>query len=224
MSRIYFLDVTNRDGVQTARISLAKFQKTMVNLYLAELGIHQSEMGFPFTRHERNYINANLELQELGAMGSMVLSGWCRAIVPDVEASLTTDVRDLNLSISTSDQMIVHKFRGKLDRESVIREMVEAVSYAKKAGINTIGVNAEDASRTDMGYLVEYGLAGKEAGAQRLRYCDTIGCDTPRTIQQRISLLAEKVQLPIELHCHDDLGMAVANSVAGAQAAIDTGV
>ncbi len=224
MAKIYFIDVTNRDAVQASRIIMAKLEKTMVNLYLAEIGIHQSEFGFPYVKHERNYIQANLELKELGVLGDLVLEGWCRAIVADVAESLPTGVRDLNISISTSDQMITHKFRGKLDRDKVIEEMVEAASYAKKGGVNTLGVNAEDASRTDMGYLIEFAQAAKETGADRIRYCDTLGYDTPMSIYERVKTLAEKVGMPVELHCHNDLGMAVANSIAGAKGAIDGGV
>ena len=224
MPKIYFIDVTNRDAVQASRIIMAKLQKTMVNLYLTEMGVHQSEFTFPYVKHERNYIQANLELQELGALGSLVLEGWCRAIVADVAESLPTGVRDLNISISTSDQMILHKFRGKLSRERVIEEMVEAASYARKGGVRTLGVNAEDASRTEMGYLIEFAQAAKEAGADRIRYCDTLGYDTPMSIYQRVKTLAEEIKIPVELHCHNDLGMAVANSIAGAQGAIDGGV
>lgn len=224
MPKIYFIDVTNRDTVQASRISLAKLQKTMLNIYLGEMGIHQSEFAFPYTKHEQNYVRANLELKELGAMGSLILEGWCRAIVSDVAGALPTGVRHLNLSISTSDQMILHKFRGKLNREKVINEMVEAVKYARNGGARTIGVNAEDASRTDLSYLTQFALAAKEAGADRVRYCDTLGYDTPVSIYRRVRSLAEQVKIPFELHCHNDLGMAVANSVAGAQGAIDGGV
>ena len=224
MPKIYFIDVTNRDTVQASRISLAKLQKTMLNIYLGEMGIHQSEFAFPYTKHDQNYVRANLALKELGAMGSLILEGWCRAIVADVSGALPTGVRDLNLSISTSDQMITKKFKGKLDRERVIKEMVEAVTCAKKGGVRTLGVNAEDASRTDLGYLIEFAQAAKEAGADRVRYCDTLGYDTPMSIYQRIKTLAEQVKIAIEQHCHNDLGMAVANSVAGARGAIDGGV
>ncbi len=222
--KIYFIDVTNRDTVQASRISLSKLQKTMLNIYLGEMGIHQSEFAFPYTRHEQNYIKANLELKELGALGSLILEGWCRAIVSDVSGALPTGVRDFNLSISTSDQMIAKKFQGKLDRERVIKEMVEAVACARNGGAHTIGVNAEDASRTDLGYLIEFVQAAKEAGADRVRYCDTLGYDTPMGIYERVKTLAERVKVPLEQHCHNDLGMAVANSVAGAKGAIDGGV
>ena len=223
MPRVYFVDVTNRDGVQTARISLSKFQKTMLNWYLGQLGVHQSEIGFPYTPHERNYVRANLALSAVGAMGNLVLEGWCPAQSSYVDEALSTGVRDLNLSMSTSDQMIQSKFRGRLDREGVIRQVVEAVETAVRGQARTVAVNAEDASKTDIGYLREFALAAKEAGAMRLRYCDTLGGDTPHVIQERVRQLAGDVGLPIELHCHNDLGLAVANSVTGALGALEAG-
>ncbi len=223
--KIYIIDVTNRDGVQTSRICLSKLEKTMLNVYFNEMGIFQSEFGFPVTKHETNYLNANLELTKHDALSRIRLSGWIRATKDDVKAcfKLVPRIKYLNLSISTSDQMIVHKFKGKLDHQSVIEEMVEAVELAYKSGAECVGVNAEDASRTRMEYLIEFSLAAKQAGAQRLRYCDTLGCDTPFSIYDRIKVLAEAIELPIEIHCHNDLGMVVANSVLGAKAANDVG-
>jgi homocitrate synthase NifV len=197
----------------------------MINLYLDEMGIFQSEFGFPVTRHETNYLNANLELAKKGAFRSLRLGGWLRATKDDVKTAfrLVPHIKHLNLSISTSDQMILHKFKGKLDHQSVIKEMTEAVKEAAKSGAESIGVNAEDASRTRMDYLIEFALSAKEAGAARIRYCDTLGCDTPFTIYERIKLLTEAVSMPIEVHCHNDLGLVVANSIAGAKAACDSG-
>ena len=224
-NKIYIVDVTNRDGVQTSRLGLAKLQKTMINMYLNEMGVCQSEFGFPVTRHETNYLNANLELARMGVLKPIILSGWIRAITEDVEkACRMTKVENLNLSISTSDQMIQGKFQGKYTKEDVIKEMVEAVHTAFKLGIKYVGVNAEDASRTHLDYLIKFSRAAKKAGAQRIRYCDTLGYDDPFTIYERVKILAEEIRLPIELHCHNDLGMVVACSVAGAKAAIDAGV
>ncbi|MFA4888269.1 MAG: homocitrate synthase [Candidatus Omnitrophota bacterium] len=224
-NKIFLIDVTNRDGVQTSRICLSKLQKTMINFYLGEMGVFQSEFGFPLTRHETNYLNGNLELAKKGGLNSIRLGGWLRATKEDVKNALklVPHLKHLNLSISTSDQMIVHKFKGKLDHESVIKEMVEAVREARKSGALSVGVNAEDASRTRMDYLIEFSLAAKKAGADRIRYCDTLGFDTPFTIYERIKNLAKSVQIPIEVHCHNDLGMVVANSIAGARAALDCG-
>ena len=222
---IRFIDVTNRDGVQTSRICLSKLQKTMINLYLNEIGVYLSEFGFPVTHHETNYINANLDLVKKGVLKPIVLSGWVRAIVPDVQEALDkTRVKNLNLSISTSPQMMKGKFMGKKSGDDIIDMMTAAVDFAKGNGVKGVGVNAEDASRSDLDYLVKFAKAAKDHGADRIRYCDTLGCDDPFTIYQRIHEIAKKVGTPIELHCHNDLGLVVANSIAGAKAAIDAGV
>ncbi|MFH0855315.1 MAG: homocitrate synthase [Candidatus Omnitrophota bacterium] len=223
--KIHIIDVTNRDGVQTSRICLSKLQKTMLNIFLNEMGVFQSEFGFPLTHHETNYLNANLELVKNGELCSIRLGGWLRATKNDVKSAfkLVPCLKHVNLSISTSDQMIIHKFKGKLDHQSVIKEMAEAVKEARHLGVDSIGVNAEDASRTNMDYLIEFAQAARKAGADRIRYCDTLGCDTPFSIYERIKLLAEAVNIPIEIHCHNDLGLVVANSIAGAKAAIDGG-
>jgi homocitrate synthase NifV len=223
VTAIHFLDVTNRDGVQTARTGLSKFGKTMVNFFLGRLGVAQSEIGFPFVFHEVPYVRANVALADAGAFGSLRLSGWCRAVAEDVERALPHGLRHYNLSISTSDQMIQNKFRGRLDRDAILRSMVAAVTTAKAAGIETVGVNAEDGSRTDDGFLTEFALAAKDAGADRVRYCDTIGGDTPERIRERFAKLATAAGMPIETHCHDDLGLAVANSVSGALGDLDAG-
>ncbi|NLY55776.1 MAG: homocitrate synthase [Firmicutes bacterium] len=228
-NRIYIMDVTNRDGVQTARISLSKLQKTMVNIYLNQMGIYQSEIGFPALEHEKNYIEANLRLQEKGLLSPIILSGWTRAKAEDVEQALElTRLKNLNLSISVSEIMTKGKFGGRMTRSDVINMMVEAVSLAKERGVEIIGVNAEDASRTDErydeDYLIEFALAAKKAGATRIRYCDTLGYDRTISIYDSVYRLAKEVQLPIELHCHNDLGYAVANSVEGAMGAIEAGV
>lgn len=225
MPRVYILDVTNRDGVQTARIGLAKLEKTIINLYLNEMGVFQSEFGFPFTKHETNYLNANLELAEMGVLAPIRLEGWARAIKKDVELSfkLTPKIKHLNLSMSTSRIMLTGKFMGKFDEEDIIRNMAEAVDTAYKLGAETVGVNAEDASRTEIEFLIKFGKAAKQHGAKRLRYCDTLGADDPLTIYERIKTLAEEIKLPIEMHCHNDLGMAVACSVMGAKGAVEGG-
>ncbi|MFC1956555.1 homocitrate synthase, partial [Chloroflexota bacterium] len=225
MAKIYLLDVTNRDGVQTAKLGLSKLEKTLINIYLNEMGIFQSEFGFPTTKHESLYLQANLELAEMGALQPIRLEGWIRAIIADVEITFkqVPGIKHLNLSISTSDQMINGKFQGRKNKHDIIKDMTDAVDVARAHGAETIGVNAEDASRTDMDYLIEFALAAKEHGVDRFRYCDTLGYDNPFSIYETIKTLAEKVAIPIEIHCHGDLGLAEGNSLAGAKGAIDGG-
>jgi homocitrate synthase NifV len=225
MPRVYIIDVTNRDGVQTSRIGLAKLEKTIINMYLNEMGIFQSEFGFPFTHHETNYINANLELVEKGVLSSTRLEGWCRAIKKDVDLAfkLCPKIKHLNLSISTSPLMLELKFKGKMTIDDVIGSMEEAVNTAYKYGAETVGVNAEDASRTGLKELINFAKAAKKAGAKRVRYCDTLGADGPLTIHARMKELASKTKVDWEMHCHNDLGMGVACSVAGAKGIVEGG-
>jgi len=231
VAKIRIVDVTNRDGEQTARIVLSKLQKTIINIMLDQMGIYGSELGFPLSPHEWEYINANVDLTQINdhdgepVIRQLRLEGWSRAVAADVEVALRkTKVKNLNLSISTSQQMLEWKFRGKFSRDDIIKMMTDAVRTALEGGCEVVGINAEDASRTDLEFLKDFGLAGKEAGAQILRYCDTLGYDDPFSISERIAWLAREVGMPLELHCHNDLGLAVANSIAGAVAACDEGV
>ncbi len=226
MNYIKFVDVTNRDGVQTSRLGLAKLQKTIINLMLNEMGITQSEFGFPTTKHEINYLNGNLELVERGVINRTRLSGWMRAIKADVIESFKNvpKLQFINLSQSTSEQMINGKYLGKKTPADVLNDTLEAINEAINQNAQDIGVNAEDASRADLGYLIEYAQQCKKYGAKRFRYCDTLGYDDPKTAYDRVYTIAKETGMEIELHFHNDLGMATACSVMGAKAAIDAGV
>lgn len=226
MRTIHFIDVTNRDGVQTSRLTLAKLEKTIINLMLDEMGITQSEFGFPTTKHELNYLNANLELVERGAIKKTKLSGWMRAISSDVDLSFSNvpKLKNINLSQSTSPQMTKGKYQGKKTLDDILRMTCEAVECGKSHGAEIIGVNAEDASRSDIEFLIKYAKETKAQGATRFRYCDTLGYDDPHSAYERIYRIAKETNMDIETHFHNDLGMATACSVMGAKAAIDAGV
>lgn len=224
--KVYLIDVTNRDGVQTSRILLPKLSKTMLNIYLDEMGVFQSEIGFPTLKHEMNYINGNLAFAKAGIIKRLHLEGWCRAVPEDIETTFKNcpEIRHLNISMSTSDIMLAGKFQGKKSWKDITDSLMKSVKLAKGLGAETVGVNAEDASRTELERLIDFILAGKEAGADRFRYCDTLGADDPITIYERIKALALATRFPIEMHCHNDLGMAEAVSVAGAQGAVESSV
>ncbi len=225
-NKIYFVDVTNRDGVQTSRLGLAKLQKTIINLMLDDMGVSQSEFGFPTTKHELNYLNGNLELVERGVITKTKLSGWMRAVAGDVVESFKNvpNLKYCNLSQSTSDQMINGKFLGKKNHDDILKMTCEAVEAAKSHGASIIGVNAEDASRSDLDFLIKFAKETKACGANRFRYCDTLGYDDPHTAYERIYKIAKEAQIDVETHFHNDLGMASGCSVLGAKAAIDAGV
>jgi len=222
---IHLLDVTNRDGVQTSWLGLAKLEKTIINILLDEVGVFQSEFGFPFTNHEINYLNANLALADQGVFRRLRLGGWCTVRAREIKKALSSvpKLKHMNVSISTSAQMIRGKFEGRITKSDVVKMMRAAVKQLLDGGYDTVAVNAEDASRTDLPFLKEFALAAKDAGAARLRYCDTLGFDDPESIHDRMGELATEVKLPLEVHCHNDLGMAVACSCAGAVATVAAG-
>ena len=106
MSKIYIIDVTNRDGVQTAKLGLSKLAKTMINVYLNEMGIFQSEFGFPTTKHESYYLAANLELADMGVLKPIHLGGWIRATVEDVKTAFKFVPAIKHLNISQSHNLL----------------------------------------------------------------------------------------------------------------------
>ena len=206
MNYIKFVDVTNRDGVQTSRLGLAKLQKTIINIMLNEMGITQSEFGFPTTRHELNYLNGNLELVERGVINKTRLSGWMRAIKGDVIESFKNvpKLQFINMSQSTSEQMINGKYQGKKTPKDVLNDTLEAINEAINQNAKDIGVNAEDASRSNLDYLIEYAKQCKKYGATRFRYCDTLGYDDPQTAYDRIYTIAKETGMEMEMHFHND--------------------
>lgn len=178
---------------------------------LDDIGVDQIEAGIPVMGgHEKEAIK---EICKLGLRASIM--GWNRAVIKDIEASLECGVDAVAISISTSDIHIEHKLHSTRDR--VLEDMVRATRFAKQNGVY-ISVNAEDASRSDPDFLTEFALAAKEAGADRLRFCDTVGILDPFSTYERVKNLIEKVGIEVEMHTHNDFGMATANALAGVRA------
>ena len=152
-------------------------------------------------------------IANLGLNASIM--GWNRATIKDIQASIDCGVDAAAISISTSDIHIKYKLQST--REKVLSCMVKSTEYAKKKGLY-VSVNAEDASRSDPEFLIQFATAAQQAGADRLRYCDTIGTlDSMRTFTN-IQFLRQHTDLDIEMHTHDDFGMATSNALAGMQA------
>lgn len=208
---VYIVDTTLRDGEQTAGVVFANNEKVYIAKLLNEIGVDQIEAGIPIMGgDEADSIKA---IVKLGLKASIM--GWNRAAIGDVQASIACGVDAAAISISTSDIHIKYKLQSS--RERVLESMVKATEYAKQHGLY-VSVNAEDASRSDEEFLIQFAQTAKEAGADRLRYCDTVGVLDPLGIYQRIKNLREKVDIDIEMHTHNDFGMATANALAGLQA------
>jgi homocitrate synthase NifV len=206
-------DTTLRDGEQTAGVVFANKEKVRIAKLLDEVGVDQIEAGIPaMGGDERDVIE---EIAGLGLKASVL--AWNRANTDDIKTSLDTGVDAIAISLATSDIHIETKLQK--DRAWVIKTISECVAFAKAQRPEIyISVNAEDASRTEIGFLVEYAKAAKAEGADRLRFCDTIGVMEPFRTFQLIKLLREQSGLEIEMHTHNDFGMAVANAIAGIHA------
>ncbi|MCX7942312.1 MAG: homocitrate synthase [Dictyoglomaceae bacterium] len=208
---IKIVDTTLRDGEQTAGVVFSKTEKVQIAKMLDELGVHQIEAGIPVMGGDEE--EAIKAIVKSGLKASIM--GWNRAVISDIESSLRCGVDAVAISISTSDIHIKYKLRKT--REWVLENMVKACEFAKKQGVY-VSVNAEDASRTDLDFLLEFARLAKQAGADRLRFCDTVGILEPFTTYEIVKKLVDEVGIPVEMHTHNDFGLATANALAGVKA------
>lgn len=208
---VYIDDTTLRDGEQTAGVVFANEEKINIARMLARLGVHQIEVGIPaMGGDEKETIKRIVDLN----LPTSILA-WNRAVVSDVQHSLDCGVQAVAVSISASDIHIEHKLMK--DRQWVLDSVKRSTEFAKSHGLY-VSVNAEDASRADPDFLVQFARTAKEAGADRVRYCDTVGILDPFETYKRVKALIEEGGLPVEMHTHNDFGMATANAVAGLKA------
>lgn len=211
MSNIYIVDTTLRDGEQTAGVVFANQEKLRIAQLLDSIGVNQIEAGVPVMGGDEQEAIKKIVGLKLKAS----IMGWNRAVVGDIKESLRCGVDAVAISISTSDIHIKYKLQSS--REEVLHRMVKAVEFAKKEGVY-ISVNAEDASRTDLEFLIQFAMEAKKAGADRLRYCDTVGIMEPFLIYHQIKELKKAANIDIEMHTHNDFGMATANALGGIKA------
>lgn len=205
---ISIVDTTLRDGEQTAGVVFANHEKIAIAEMLSDLGINQLEVGIPAMGGDEKEVIKSICNRNLKPS----IMAWNRAVISDIENSIDCGVDAVAISVSVSDIHIQHKL--KTSREWVLENMVKSVEFAKQHGLY-VSVNGEDASRADFDFLVQFIELAKEAGANRFRYCDTVGVMEPFAIKDIISRLYNKTKFDIEMHTHNDFGMATANAIAG---------
>jgi homocitrate synthase NifV len=212
-ARVMIDDTTLRDGEQTAGVVFANREKVRIARLLDEIGVHQIEAGIAaMGGDERDTIE---EIAHLGLKASVL--GWNRANTTDIKTSIDCGVDAIAISLATSDIHIQTKLMK--DRAWVLDTIRESVAFAKAENPDLyVSVNAEDASRTEIGFLIEYANVAKAEGADRIRFCDTIGLMEPFRTYEVIKHLREESGLEVEMHTHNDFGMAVANAIAGVHA------
>jgi homocitrate synthase NifV len=210
--KIIIDDTTLRDGEQTAGVVFSLEEKKRIARMLDQIGVQELECGIPaMGAEEQASVRA---LVEMGLSARLIT--WNRAVVSDIQASIDAGVTAVDVSLSVSDLHIAHKLRKS--RDWVREQLKVAVGFAKERGLY-VSVGGEDSSRADLDFLVELMSIACGMGADRFRYCDTLGILDPFAMYENIRFLRQRVpDLDIEVHTHNDLGMATANAIAGLRA------
>ncbi|MEJ6952539.1 homocitrate synthase [Natronospora cellulosivora (SeqCode)] len=211
MSDFYIIDSTLRDGEQTAGVAFSRTDKIRIALMLDQLGIDIIEVGIPAMGEEEISTISEIIAMDLQAE----ILTWNRMVLADIDKSLETGGSSVHISAPVSDIHIQHKL--KKSREWVLKNIEEVVRYAVDNNC-IVSVGAEDASRADQGFLLEFYKTALNAGAIRLRYADTVGFMEPLLVHQTISTIRKEIKAEIDYHGHNDFGMATANALAAYKA------
>ncbi|HWG90407.1 MAG TPA: homocitrate synthase [Candidatus Thermoplasmatota archaeon] len=210
---VKLLDSTLREGEQTPGVSFTLAQKIEIAQRLDEFGIDYIEAGHPAVSDE--IFQATKQIANLGLKAEVVAHS--RALKRDIDAVLRTDADWVGIFFSVADKRLEDDLRKNMDQ--AIALVTDCIQYAKAHGLR-VRYTPEDTVRSDFQKVLRVSLAAAEAGADRIGVADTTGYMTPTTMQQFIGRLVEGVngKTAVGIHCHDDLGMAVANSLAACEA------
>ena len=204
-------DTTLRDGEQTAGVAFAPDEKLAIARALSAAGVSEMEIGVPaMGEAECEIIRAIVGLR-LPAK----LMVWCRMHLADLEAAVACRAHIIHLALPVSDQQIKHKLSR--DRDWALGRLRDVLRQARERGL-TVSVGGEDASRADPDFLCRVIETAQTEGAVRFRYADTLGVLDPFATYDAIARLRRVSDLDLEIHAHDDLGLATANTLAAVKA------
>ncbi|MET1124894.1 MAG: 2-isopropylmalate synthase [Archaeoglobaceae archaeon] len=213
MVRVF--DTTLRDGEQTPGVSLSVEQKVMIAEALDKLGVDVIEAGTAIA--SEGDFEAIKEISSRGLNAE--ICSFARIRKEDIDAAADAGAESIFMVAPSSDIHINAKFPNK-GRDYVIEKSVEAVEYAKERGL-VVEFGAEDASRADLEFVVQLFRNAVDAGADRLTFADTVGVLRPERTEEIIRKLKSEFRVPIAIHCHDDFGLATANTVFAVKAGAD---
>jgi len=215
--RVFVCDETLREGMQTPNVFLTYVERVKLAKMLDEVGAFNITVGFPaISDEEKNAVRrmANEAFQQAHIAAS------ARIIKSDIDACLECGIREI--SISTPFNGLNLQYRLKMTKEQVLERAVECIEYAKKHGV-TVEFFLEDASRTPLQEILQIFEAAAKAGADRLVIADTVGFLRPLSMHYLISHVRKSllqtlgIEAPLSVHCHNDFGLATANTLAAVE-------
>ncbi len=204
---LMLLDSTLREGEQTPGVAFTVDEKLEIARKLDEVGVNMIEAGDPNVSQD---VRSAVERIAKDGLKAEVLA-HCRAIIEDVDTAISCDVSRVAIFLGASDTHLTHKLRR--DGEKAIEMAVKAIEHARSSGLN-VRFTAEDATRSEYGFLVRICRAAIDAGADRISVPDTVGVTTPEIIRDLFLNLKRDLRTELDVHCHNDMGMAVANTIA----------
>ncbi|MEN6328710.1 MAG: homocitrate synthase family protein [Methanobacteriaceae archaeon] len=206
--KITVYDTTLRDGEQTPGVCLRTPEKLQIARKLDELGVHQIEAGFPIVSNEERRSVRAIVQENLNA-DILVLS---RTKKEDIDMAIDCDVDGIITFMGTSDLHLKYKF--KKSREEILNICINSIEHAKDHGL-FVAFSAEDATRTDINFLKEIYKKAENYGVDRVHIADTVGAISPQAMAYLVGELKKDLKTEISLHCHNDFGMALSNSISG---------
>ncbi len=211
--KVHVIDTTLRDGEQTAGLVFSANEKVEIAKALDKAGIFAIEAGIPaMGREEQEAMKAILSL----GLKAQVIA-WNRASLQDILLAVNCGFSCIHISVPVSDLHIHYKLRK--NREWVLKQFAESLEYARSFGC-MIFAGAEDASRADEEFFLQVSEVAAKMGAERIRFADTVGCLDPFRIYDIMYGLGKRCMLPIEVHLHNDFGLAAANTVSAVRAGV----